>query len=200
MRLLVSFSSFVLTTLAFFQVLGESLHIASKYLTQEAKVASLTSKMEALERKNSTLKKKLIESMHKVNTLKESSKTLADDLRAERQLTLEKDDQLLATKEKLKTIAARSVETFQQTDEYNTMLFSWYFKGFELLRRYLVKHPTGVDLQNLNLEVVDQVMAIDEAAQSSTPEDNVAEKAPTDDATAGDNAVVVDDVAIDPRT
>ena len=146
MRLLVSFSSFVLTTLAFFQVLGESLHIASKYLTQEAKVASLTSKMEALEEENSMLKKKLIESMHKVNTLKESSKTLADDLRAERQLTLEKDDQLMATKEKLKTIAARSVETFQQTDEYNTMLFSWYFKGFELLRRYLVKHPTGVDL------------------------------------------------------
>ena len=124
MRLLVSFSSFVLTTLAFFQVLGESLHITSKYVTQEAKVASLTSKMEALERENSTLKKKLIESMHKVNTLKESSKTLADDLRAERQLTLEKDDQLLATKEKLKTIAARSIETFQQTDEYNTMLFS----------------------------------------------------------------------------
>ena len=87
-------------------------------------MASLTSKMEALERENSTLKKKLIESMHKVNTLKESSKTLVDDLRAERQLTLEKDDQLLATKEKLKTIPARSIETSQQTDEYNTMLFS----------------------------------------------------------------------------
>ena len=65
-------------------MLGESLHIASKCLTQEAKVASLTSWMEALERENSTLKKKLIESMHEVNTLKESSKTLADDLRAER--------------------------------------------------------------------------------------------------------------------
>ena len=109
-------------------------------------MASLTSKMEALEGENSTLKKKLIESMHEVNTLKESSKTLADDLRAERQLTLEKDDQLLAAKEKLKTIAARSIETFQQIDEYNTVLFNWYFKGFKLLRCYLVKHPTGVDL------------------------------------------------------
>ena len=145
-------------------------------------MASLTSKMEALERENSTLKKKLIESMHEVNTLKESSKTLADDLRAERQLTLEKDDQLLAVKEKLKTIAARSVEAFQQTDEYNTVLFSWYFKGFELLRQYLVKHPTGVDLQNLDLEVVDQEMAIDEAAQSSALEVDVAEKASADDA------------------
>ena len=72
-------------------MLGESLHIASEYLTQEDKVASLTSRMEALEGENSTLKKKLIESMHEVNTLKESSKTLADDFRVERQLTLEKD-------------------------------------------------------------------------------------------------------------
>ena len=163
-------------------------------------MASLTSRMKALEGENSTLKKKLIESMHEVNTLKESSKTLAEDLRAERQLTLEKDEHLMVAKEKLKTIAARSIEAFQQTDEYNTVLISWYFKGFELLRRYLVKHPTGVDLQNLNLEVVDQEMAIDEAAQSSTLEDNVAEKAPTDDAIAGDNAVVGDDAAIEPRT
>ena len=73
-------------------MLGESLYIAFEYLTQEAKVASLTSRMEALEGENSTLKKKLIESMHEVNTLKESTKTLNDDLRAERQLTLEKDE------------------------------------------------------------------------------------------------------------
>ena len=90
--------------------------------------------MEVLETENSTLKKKLIESMHEVNTLKESSKTLADVRRAERQLTLEKDEQLLVAKDKLETIAARSIEGFQQTDEYNTVLFSWYFKGFELLR------------------------------------------------------------------
>ena len=176
-------------------MLGESLHIASEYLTQEAKVESLTSRMEALEGENSTLKKKLIESMHEVNTLKETSKTLADDLRAERQLTLEKDEQLLAAKEKLKTIAARSIEGFQQTDKYNTVLFSWCFKGFELLRRYLVKHPTGVDLQNLDLEVVDQDMATDEAAQSSAPEDNIAEKTNADDAST---VVVGDDAAVDP--
>ena len=105
-------------------MLGESLYIASEYLTQEAKVASLASRMEVLEAENSTLKKKLIESMHEVNTLKESSKTLADDLRPEHQLTLEKDEQLLVAKDKLNTIAARSIEGFQQTDEYNIVLFS----------------------------------------------------------------------------
>ena len=55
----------------------------------------------------------------------------------------------------MKTIAARSVEAFQQIEEYSTVLFSWYFKGFEFLCRYLVKHPTGVDLSNLDLEMVD---------------------------------------------
>ena len=70
-------------------------------------MASLASRMEVLEVENSTLKKKLIESMHEVNTLKESSKTLADDLWAKRQLTLEKDEQLLVAKDKLKTIVAK---------------------------------------------------------------------------------------------
>ena len=93
-------------------MLGESLHITSEYFTQEAKVASLTSRMEALEAENFTLKKNLIDSMGEAISLKEKVKTLNDDLRAKRQLTLEKDEQLLGAKEKLKTIAARSVEDF----------------------------------------------------------------------------------------
>ena len=88
-------------------------------------MASLTSRMGALEKENSKLKKNLIDSMDEATTLKEKVKTLSDDLRVERQLTLEKDEQLLGAKEKLKTIAARSVEAFQTTDEYNTVLFSW---------------------------------------------------------------------------
>ena len=105
-------------------MLGESLHITTEYLTQEAKVASLTSKIEAMEAETSKLKQSLIESMGEANTLKEKVKALSDDLRAERQLTLEKDEQLLGVKESLKTIAARSVEAFQTTNEYNSVLFS----------------------------------------------------------------------------
>ena len=126
--------------------------------------------MEALEAKNSKLKKDLIVAMDEVNTSKEKAKTLSNDLKAKRQLTLEKDEQLLAVKEKLKTIATKAVEAFQQTDEYNTVLFSWYFKGFEFLRRYFVKYPTGVDLENLDLEEVDKEMVVDKASQSLVPE------------------------------
>ena len=87
-----------------------------------------------MEVENSKLKKNLIAVMDKVNTAKEKVKTLSGDLRAEQQLTLEKDKQLLAAKKKVKTIAAKVVEAFYQTEEYNTVLFSWYFKRFELLR------------------------------------------------------------------
>jgi len=94
-------------------VLGESLHITSEYLTQEAKVASAVSKVEALEAENSKLKKDMIVAMDEANTVKEKVKVLGDNLRAERQLTLEKDEQLLTTKEKIKTVAAKAVVAFQ---------------------------------------------------------------------------------------
>ena len=161
-----------------FSGVGESLYITSEYLTHKAKIASAVSRVEALEVENSKLKKDLIVVMDKANTVKEKVKALGDDLRAERQLILEKDEQLLAAKEKLKTIAAKVVEAFQQTKEYNTVLFSWYYKGFELLRQYLVKHPSGVDLENLDMEVVDQEMVADEASQSIAPTENAPGDAP----------------------
>jgi len=88
---------------------------------------------------------------------------------------LEKVEQLLAAQEKLKVIAVKAVEGFQQTKEYNTVLFSWYFKGFEFLHWYMIKHPTGVDLKNLDMEMVDQEMATDEVAQSTAPESTLEE-------------------------
>ena len=178
-------------------MLRESLHITTEYLTQEAKVASLTSKMEAMEAETSKLKQSLIDSMGEANILKEKVKAISDDLRAECQLTLEKDEQLLSVKESLKTIASRSVEAFQTTDEYNSVLFSWYFKGFELLRRYLIKHPSGVDMAKLDLEEVDQEMSADEANHSATetdapetvPANEAPESASADDSRAEENAI-----------
>ena len=97
---------------------------------------------------------------------------------------VENDERLQAVKEKLKTIATKAVEAFQQTEEYNTVLFNWYFKGFELLRQYFVKHPTRVDLENLDLEEVDKEMATNKASQSTAPEGDAPKSVPqpsTDD-------------------
>ena len=116
--------------------------------------------------------------MNDANLAKEKLRTLTDELRVERELTKEKDEQLATAKERAKGFTAKAVEGFQQTEEYNTILFSWYFKGFELLRRYFIKHPSGVDLEKLNLEEVDKEMAADKAAQSSVAETDAPENAP----------------------
>ena len=105
--------------------------------------------------------------MDDANQAKEKLRNLTEELRVEWELTKGKDEQIAAARERAKGLAAKAVEGFQQTKEYNTVLFSWYFKGFELLRRYFIKHPSGVDLEKLDLEEVDKEMAADEAAQSS---------------------------------
>ena len=102
--------------------------------------------------------------MNNANLAKEKLKTLTEELNVERELTKEKDEQLAAARERAKRLAAKAIEGFQQTEEYNIVLFSWYFKGFELLRRYFIKHPSGADLEKLDLEEVDKEMTTDEAA------------------------------------
>ena len=94
-------------------MLGESLHITIEYLTQEAKVASLISKMEAMEAETSKLKQSLIESMGKANTLKEKVKALSDDLRAERQLTLEKESSFLASRKASRLLLPGPLKPFR---------------------------------------------------------------------------------------
>ena len=61
-------------------MLGESLHLTSEFLTQEARVESAVARVAALEAKNSKLKKDLITSMNEANVAKEKAKTLNDDL------------------------------------------------------------------------------------------------------------------------
>ena len=56
----------------------------------------------------------------------------------------------------MKAAVAKAVLAFQTIEEYNIILFQWYFKGFELLRRYLMKHGPGTNLENLDFEAVDK--------------------------------------------
>jgi len=66
-----------------FQVLGETIHITSKYLSQEARV-SAEAKAKGLEVEFSKLRKDLITAMDEANIAKEKVKVLSDNLRVER--------------------------------------------------------------------------------------------------------------------
>lgn len=100
------------------------------------------------------------------NAAKENIKAQAEGLKFKKLLTVQKDEQLQSANQKIKTIAAKAVQAFQLTEEYNIFLFSWYYKGFKLLRRYLVKHDLEVDLENLDFESIDKEMDANEAAQT----------------------------------
>ena len=93
-------------------MLGESLHITSKYLASEAKVESARSHASSLEAENLKLKKELIAAMNDANLAKEKLKTLTDELRVERELTKEKDEQLVAARERAKRLTAKAVKSF----------------------------------------------------------------------------------------
>ena len=67
----------------------------------------------------------------------------------------------------MKNVVSKAIHTFQLTDKYNVVLFDWYFKSFELLRRYLVKNGHEIDLEDLDFEAIDKEIEVDEAAQAT---------------------------------
>ena len=161
------------------------MHLTMQFLANEEKVVMATSKVEALEAEASGLRRDLIAAMDAHNTSKEEVKVLTDSLEAEKLLTKQKDELLATANQRMKAAVAKAVLAFQTTEEYNTILFQWYFKGFELLRRYLLKHGPGTNLEDLDFEAIDKEIEADEAAQAVQPSgeepsvaDKVGEEAP----------------------
>ena len=110
------FFIFLCTPSFFFFRCWESLHLTSEYLASEAKVESARSHASSLEAENLKLKKELIATMNDANLAKEKLRTLTEELRVERELTKEKDEQLAAARERAKGLSEdRGVQycTFQ---------------------------------------------------------------------------------------
>ena len=157
------------------------MHITTQYLANEEKAVMANSKVEALEAEASGLRKDLITTMDSLNISKEQVRVLTEQLDVERQSVKQKDELLAAVAQKMKVAAAKAVTAFQTTEEYNTILFQWYFKGFELLRRYLIKHGPSVNLDDLDFEAVDKEIEEDEAAQAAASTGVEPSQAPQDD-------------------
>ena len=143
------------------------MHITTQYLANEEKAVVANSKVEALEAEASGLRNDLGVAMDALNASKEKTKILIEQLESKKLVVKQKDDLLANAGQRMKIVVTKAVTAFQTTEEYNTILFQWYFKGFELLRRYMIKHGSSVDLENLDFEAVDREMKEDEAAQAS---------------------------------
>ena len=161
------------------------MHLTTQFLANKEKVVMATSKVEALEAEALGLWRDLIAAMDAHNTSKEEVKVLTESLEAEKLLMKQKDELLVTANQRMKATVAKAVLAFQTTEEYNTILFQWYLKGFELLRRYLLKHKPRTNLEDLDFEAVDKEIEADEAAQAVQPSgeelsvaDKVGEEAP----------------------
>ena len=143
------------------------MHITTQYLANEEKVVVANSKVEALEVEASGLWKDLIAAMDANNASKEQLKVLSLKLDSEKQLVKQKDELLASAGQRIKAAIAKAILAFQSTDEYNTILFQWYFKGFKLLRRYLIKLGPGTDLEELDFKAVDKEMEEDKATMAT---------------------------------
>lgn len=93
-------------------MLGKAIHISSEYLNQKEKVVVVGSKVEALEDNVVNLKKDLIATMDEAKLAKEKAKALANELKVEKQLTVQKDKQLQAANQKVKSVATKAVQAF----------------------------------------------------------------------------------------
>ena len=144
------------------------MHITTQYLANKEKAVVANSKVEALETEASSLRNDLGAAMDALNASKEQANVLTEQLESEKQLVKQKDDLLTSVAQRMKIAVAKAITAFQTTEEYNTILFQWYFKGFELLRRYMIKHGPDMDLENLDFEAIDKEMEEDETAQVST--------------------------------
>ena len=113
-------------------MLGEIIHITTEYLTSEEKVVMVDSKVKALKAESSKLRKDLKNAMEAGNIVKEKVKVLTEELRVEKLLTVQKDEQLQSANQWIKSEVANAVQAFQLTKEYNSVLFNCHFKGFEL--------------------------------------------------------------------
>nr|POE91892.1 hypothetical protein CFP56_28006 [Quercus suber] len=182
------------------QVLGESLRITTDYLSAEEKIVVSSSKVESIEAECSKLKKDLVAAMSERNEANQKVKELTESLRVEKALVIQKDEEIQAALLKIDEEREKVIQKFKQSEEFWDLQFLQYFKGFELLRRWTMKHhSSAVDFSSLDFEKIDTEVLEDEAKELEEAESGVPEK----DKAAEDkeeDEVVGDKVADDPPT
>nr|POF16847.1 hypothetical protein CFP56_17416 [Quercus suber] len=147
-------------------VLRESLCITIDYLKVKEKVVVATSKVESVEVECSQLKKDLIAVMNERNDTNQKIKKLTEALHVEKALVVQKDEEIQATLLKTDEERDKVIQRFKQSEKFSNLQFMQYFKGFELLRRWTMKHHSlAVYFSSLDFEKIDTKILEDEAKE-----------------------------------
>ena len=124
------------------------------------------SKLKSVEDESSKLRKDLIEAMDKTDKAKEKIKELSKELKVEKMLVIQKDKEIQVVL--LRTDAEREkvVQQFMKSKHFSDLQFIQYFKGFELLCKWMMNHHNQVmDFSNLNFEAIDNKVLANEAKE-----------------------------------
>ena len=136
-----------------------------------------TSKAESVEVECSQLKKDLIVVMNEWNDAKQKIKELTEALRVDKALFVQKDKEIQAALLKTDDERDKIIQKFKQSKEISDLQFMQYFKGFELLRRWTMKHHSlAVDFSGLDFEKIDTKILEDKAKEQEETESSVMEK------------------------
>ena len=136
------------------------------YLSTEEKVLVTNSKLEFVEAESSKLRKDLIADMDETNKANEKIKELKEAVRVEKMLVIQKDGKIQVALLKTNVEQEKVIQQFTQSEQFSDLQFIQYFKGFELLRRWMMKHHSlAVDFSNLDFETIDTEILADEAKE-----------------------------------
>nr|POE87129.1 hypothetical protein CFP56_68874 [Quercus suber] len=87
-------------------------------------------------------------------------------LKVEKRLIIQKDEEVQVTLLKTDEEREKVISKFLESDCFSDLQFIQYFKGFELLHRWMMKHHNQVaDFANLNFEAIDIEILTDETKE-----------------------------------
>lgn len=107
--------------------------MTTDYLAMKEKVVMVNSRVEVVEVESSKLRNDLIEAMDQANEAKAKLKEVTDQLRMERMLVIQKDEEIALMKLNISEKHGKVVANFQLSQAFGIITFDKFFKGIELL-------------------------------------------------------------------
>ena len=143
------------------------------------------SKVDSIEAESTKLRKGLIEAMDQSTKSNEKVKELKEALKVEKNLVIQKDDEIQAALLKMDEEHEKVIARFLESDYFSDIQLKQYFKGFELLCKWMMKHQSHVaDFASLDFEAIDIEILANEANEKEG--ETIAEAT---DAVGGDGVV-----------
>ena len=115
--------------------------------------------------------------MNERNDANQKIKELTEAPRVENALVVQKDEEIQAALLKTNEERDKTIQKLKQSEEFLDLQFMQYFKGFELLRWWTMKHHSlAVDFSSLDFEMIDAEIREDEAKEQEEIESGSMEK------------------------